>query len=180
MTFDWKVSLGDIIALCAMIGSVVMFILTSLKQSKSKDNAKNANSFYDAAKKYYDLMVDLTPSLINKSENAPVVSEERKKASCDASIVRMGSNKWVLKVFNKGNANATDISFKYLIDDAPVIIGAKGDTFPIKLLEPQKNVDYHLGIFLSLSSSSWEYEIEWTNVDGTKDSKIGVMTLPLT
>ncbi len=181
MTFDWNVSFGDIVAFCALLGSIAMFILTSIKQSKSKDSAINANSFYDAAKKYYDLMVELTPKMLNTSKGTSRdIANEVKKAICDASIVKIGSGKWILKVFNKGNMDATNVIFKYLKKDAPTILGSRGDAFPIKLLEQQKNVDYHLVIHMGLSSSSWEYEVTWTNEDGTVDRKKGVLTLPLT
>lgn len=178
MIFNWEVSFGDIIAFCAFIGTIVMFILSTRKQRKTEEFAQNANAYNDSAKKYYDLMVEQLKAEKQKSliGNAKTITV---KAYCDANIVRIGSNKWILKVFNKGNANAIDVSFKYLVNDAPDILRVRDEMFPIKLLEPQKSVDYHLGIYLGLNSSSWEYEITWTNEDGTKDGKKGILTLPL-
>ena len=175
MTFNWEVSIGDIIAFFSFIGSIVMFFLTIYKGRKTKDFAQNANAYNDSAKKYYDLMVEQLKTVqhIGNDNISP------KKAYCDANIVKNGSNNWILKVFNKGNTNATDITFKYLIDGAPSILESTGKTFPIKLLEPQKNVDYFLNIHMGLNSSSWEYEITWTNEDGITDSKKGILTLPL-
>ncbi len=175
MIINWEVSIGDLIAFLSLIGTIVMFILTNIKQRKTKDFAKNANAYNDSAKKYYDLMIE---QLITEKSISGDDKIKTKKAFCDANIVKIGSNNWILKVFNKGNVPARNVSFKYLIDDAPIIISSK-DTFPIKLLEPQKNVDYHLGIYLSLRTSSWDYEIAWTNEDGTVDSKKGILTLPL-
>lgn len=177
MTYNWEVSIGDIIALCALIGSIVMFILTINKERKTKDFAQNANAYNDSAKKYYDLMVEQLKAEKHNSVIGNVKTTS--KAYCDANIVKIGSNKWILKLFNKGNANATNVSFKYLIDGAPAILGPSGKAFPIKLLEPQKNVDFHLMIHMGLSSASWEYEITWINEDGTADSKKGILTLPL-
>ncbi len=178
MTFNGEVSVGDIIAFFSLIGSVVMFVLTMKKQRKTKDFAQNANAYNDSAKKYYDLMVEQLKADKHYSGIGNAVTAT-KKAYCDANIVKIGSNKWILKVFNKGSTNATDVTFKYLINGAPDILGPSGKTFPIKLLEPQKNVDYHLIIHMDLSSESWEYEMTWKNEDGTTDSKKGILTLPL-
>lgn len=169
MKFDFEISVGDIIALCSLIGSVVMFVLNIINQLKSKKFAQNANAYNESAKKYYDLAVEQLKVNINNVN----------KAKCDANIVKIGNNKWILKIFNKGNSDASDVTFKYLVDEAPPIIGPRRDTFPIKLLEPQKNVDCHLIIHMGLPSSSWEYEITWKNEDGNADSKKGVLTLPL-
>lgn len=155
-----------------------MFVLTSKKQSSTKSFAQNANAYNDSAKKYYDLMVEqIKAEKHNASNNG--LKTIVKQAYCDANIVKIGRNKWILKVFNKGNTNATNVSFKYLIKDAPAIFETNGKAFPIKLLEPQKNVDYHLLIHMGLNNESWEYEITWKNEDGTTDSKKGILTLPL-
>lgn len=174
MIFDWAVLVGDIIALCSLIGSIIMFIRTAKKQRETMNSAIIANSYMDSAKKYYDMMIDQLKDEKNNSSQreAKTVLE---KAYCDANIVKTGSNKWILKIFNKGYANATNVSFKYLVENAPPILGE----FPIKSLEPQKNVDNHIIIHLGLGSSSWDYEINWTNEDGTIDSKRGILTLPL-
>jgi hypothetical protein len=179
MTFNWEVSVGDIVAFIAFIGSLVMFVLTTIKQTKSKMDADGASSFYDAAKKYYDFMIDETPNFL-WGNRVSAGGEESEKANCDVSIVRTGSSNWVLKVFNKGTANANNVSFKYLVEGAPEIITTGGKAFPIKLLEPQKNVDYHFMVYLSTVGMSWEYDISWINDDGEQTSKKGVLTLPLT
>ena len=178
MTFNWEISIGDVIATFSLIGSVLMYILTSVKQKKTKDFAKNANAYNESAKKYYDLMVEQIKS---NNENINKINSTTKtnKAYCDANIIKIGRNSWILKIFNKGNAIAKDISFEFLIDEKPSIIAAPGTSFPIKLLEPQRNVDYHLGIYLGLSTHSWEYQVTWTNQDGSSDSKKGILTLPL-
>ncbi|MEX1378229.1 MAG: hypothetical protein AB1Z23_12265 [Eubacteriales bacterium] len=176
MSFDWQISVGDIIAFVSLIGSIIMFVLTTIKQTKSKSNAEGASSFNDAAKKYYELMVDITPKLLNRTK----VEEKKEKAECDAAVVRTGKSKWVIKIFNKGNSNANNVAFKYLSEDGPAIIGSVKEIFPIELIEPQKNVDYHFMVFMSTKSSSWKYELTWTNDDGTPGSKKGVITLPLT
>ena len=173
MTFDWHVSVGDIIALGSLGGSIIMFILTAIKQSKSKDSADKANSFYDAAKKYYDLMTELP-----KVENAHKNDEVYQKAICDASIVNVGSSKWVLKVYNKGKSIAKNITFNFTEEESPLVLS--NDMFPIKVLEQHDNVDLPLIVSLGTRSSSWEYEVKWENEDGTMDSKIGYLTLPLT
>ncbi|HRX09145.1 MAG TPA: hypothetical protein P5559_08280 [Candidatus Limiplasma sp.] len=167
-----EISVGDVIAFASLIGTIIMFILTTIRETKSKGSAESANAFYDAAKKYYDLMVEFKPM---SSENLSMP----KKASCDANIVRIGSGKWILKVYNKGNADAKNVTFRYLVDKAPDVFAPGGEGFPIALLEQQKNVDYHLMVHMGLSSSSWEYEITWTNEDGSEDNKKGVLTLPL-
>lgn len=174
MKFNWEVSVGDIIAFCALVGSVITYFSTRISQRKSKGFAQKADAFNDSAKKYYDLMVEKLKNV----KNAPVTDGTKMitKAYCDANIVKIGRNSWILKVYNKGSLSASDVLFKFLIDDAPTAIGIED---PMKLLEPQKNVDYHLLITLDLSGTSWEYEITWTNEDGTTDSKIGVLTLPL-
>ncbi len=101
MTFDWNVSIGDIIAFIALLGSITMFVLTTIKQAKSKNSAKSANDFYDAAKKYYDLMVDFTPKIFNHTNMVSGgYSNEVKKAICDASIVLL-SNKIPCFLANK-------------------------------------------------------------------------------
>lgn len=178
MIFKWEVSVGDVIAFFSLLGSLAMFWLTSKNQRKTKDFAQNADAYNDSAKKYYDLMVEQIKAqkLITSDNNLKMTT---KKAYCDANIVKIGSSKWILKVFNKGNGNATDVSFKYLIDNGPVILGSNPNLFLIKLLEPQKNVDFHVLIHMGLSSKSWEYEISWTNEDGTADNKKGILTLPL-
>ena len=177
MSFNWEVSIGNLISIAVFISSIVMFILTLVKQSKTKNYAESANSYFESAKKYYDLMIELTPNMINGA-----VTKGRKnlpqKANCDASVIKLGKGKWILKVFNKGDENATNISFKFL-NDGPDIIGPMGNTFPIKLLEPQNKVEYHLIVHMGLNSASWDYEITWTNEDSTTDSKKGVLTLPL-
>jgi hypothetical protein len=178
MTFNWEVSVGDIIAFISLLGSVVVFGLTSKEQRRTKDFAQNANAYNDSAKKYYDLMVEQIKAEKYNISDSNLIAKN-KKAYCDANIVKIGSNKWILKIFNKGNANATDVSFKYLVDNAPTYLTSNDKAFPIKLLEPQKNVDYHLIIHMGLSSESWDYEIMWTNEDGTTDSKKGILTLPL-
>lgn len=174
MTFNCEISFGDIIALFSLLGSIVIFWLTSRKQRKAKKFAENANAYNDSAKKYYDLMVNQI-----KAEKSAGLMSATKKAYCDANIVKIGSNQWILKVFNKGDANATDVSFRYLIDNAPALLESNGKSFPIKVLEPQKNVEYHLLIHMGLNSESWEYETTWINEDGTHDSKKGILTLPL-
>lgn len=170
MKLNFEISVGDIIALCALIGSVIMFVLNFVNQLKSKKFAQNANAYNESAKKYYDLAVEQLQ--VN-------ISNVNSTANCDANIVKIGNNKWILKIFNKGNSDASDVTFKYLDDEAPPIIGPRGDTFPIKLLEPQKNVDCHLIKHMGLPSSSWEYEITWKNEDGKTVNKKGVLTLPL-
>ncbi len=169
MKLNLEISVGDIIALCALIGSIVVFILSMISQMKTKGYAENANTYNESAKKYYDLASDQLENSNNKKEDA----------KCDANIVKLGKTKWVLKIFNKGKTDATDVTFNYLSDEGPDIIGLGESNFPIKLLEPQKNVDYHIIVHMGLRSSSWEYELKWINEDGKHDSKKGVLTLPL-
>lgn len=177
MTFNWEVSVGDIIAFLSLLGAIFMFGLAKREQRKTKDFAQKANAYNDSAKKYYDFMVDWLKA--EKHNTGVIYSSASKKAYCDANIVKIGSNKWILKIYNKGNANASDVSFKYLIENAPAILNTNGKSIPIKMLEPQKNVDYHLLIQMGSSSESWDYEISWTNEDSTTDSKKGILTLPL-
>ena len=57
MTFNWEISIGDVIATFSLESvEVLMYILTSVKQKKTKDFAKNANAYNESAKKYNDLM----------------------------------------------------------------------------------------------------------------------------
>lgn len=168
MRFNFEISIGDIIALLSLLGSIILFVINLFNQAKTKAYAENANAYNESAKKYFDLSVEHLES----KKNSIV------KATCDANIVRIEKNKWILKIFNKGTAPAINVSFKY-IDEGPDIIGGNEKDFPIKLLEPQKNVDYHIIITLSTRSSSWDYELSWYAEDGQITIKRGVLTLPL-
>lgn len=169
MSVNTEVSIGDIIAFFALLGSVVMFILNIINQIKTKAYAENANAYNESAKKYFDLASEQIMSSKDINQNA----------KCDANIVKLGKNKWILKIFNKGKISATDVSFKYLEDGGPDIVSGADVSFPIRLLEPQKSVDYHVIIHMGLRSSSWEYELTWINENGESENKRGVLTLPL-
>ncbi|MDF1617318.1 hypothetical protein [Petrocella sp. FN5] len=168
MNINLEVSVGDIIAFCALIGSIIMFVLNLINQARTKAYAENANAYNESARKYFDLAVE---QMETKKDNF-------EKAICDANIVRYGKNSWLLKIFNKGSASATNVTFKY-IDGGPDIVGGSDSNFPISLLEPQKNVDFHIIITMSTRGSSWDYELSWTAEDGQEQSKRGVLTLPL-
>lgn len=171
MEFNFTVSVGDIIAFGSLIGSVIMFVLTFIKQSQSKSDAKSANSFYTAAEKYYDMMVQATAT---KRLTQPIIS----KASCTASVVKTSNNNYVLKISNKGDAIAQEVNFRYIDEDSPEI-ESKENRFPIKFIDPENSVDFFLAIHLGLKSYSWEYELSWAEENGTISSKKGVLTLPL-
>ncbi|MBA4320015.1 MAG: hypothetical protein C0412_16565, partial [Flavobacterium sp.] len=132
----------------------------------------------ESAKKYYDLMVEQIKT--DKHSNADSsLKKNLTKAYCDANIVRIGRSDWILKLFNKGDSIAKEVSFKFLGDQSPDVLITSGKEFPLKMLEPQKNVDYHFLVTMNMGSESWEYGIVWTNEDGTRDGKKGILTLPL-
>lgn len=176
MAINLEISIGDIIALLSLIGSIIVLILTIQKHVSTKGFAENADAFNSSAKKYYDLMVQQI-NYGNHNRQDFNSQNMQNRACCDANIVKISSNKWILKVFNKGKASAKNVTFRYLVDDAPIVLS--DNPFPIKHLEPQKGVDYHLIVHMGMRSSSWDYEITWVNEDDTADRKEGILTLPL-
>ncbi len=163
MSFNSEIAIGDIISIIVLIGSFIMFLLTAIKERKTRKYAESANNSNDSAKKYYDLMIEQL--------NIKTEKEKHKKANCDINIIKTGEGKWLFKVCNNGNEIAKNIKFRFLGNDNPSIIKPRGKPFSIKILEPHKNIDYFLSIHMGLKVLSWEYEIEWENLSGLVESK---------
>lgn len=63
MNFNWEISVGDIISVFALIGSIIMFISSNSSRKEAKKSEeqaakfeKNADEHNKSAKEYYKLM----------------------------------------------------------------------------------------------------------------------------
>ena len=105
---------------------------------------------------------------------------ESKRAKCDANLVRTGKTDWILKIFNKGQSDAKNVYFNFTSEEGlDLLYSGSKNPFPILILAPQNNIDFHVPIHMGLKESSWTYNIKWDNNDGTTDEKNGELRLPL-
>lgn len=104
----------------------------------------------------------------------------KNKASCDVNIVKVSTGTYILKLFNKGESKAKEIMLKFTSEEKlDIEMDLRNPNFPVKELEPQKNIDYYI-FSNDATKGPWEYFLEWLNEDGTKGTKIGILTMPMT
>lgn len=119
-----QISLGDIVAIAALVISMYSLKKTSYfnrKQTEFAETNAKLNKF-----------------LLLKEQEEKL---QQRKADISANFVSMGKNKQVLKIFNKGKGTAKNVRLEFFEGDDLFIESDVTDKFPIPILESFQHVD---------------------------------------
>jgi hypothetical protein len=107
-------------------------------------------------------------------EMRQAAAAERAEIGC--SLLRLGSSKYRLRVFNRGKATAENVDIDF--HDGYELVGEQEVTrkFPMRALEPGQSVDLIAGVH-SQTAAKHEVNLRWTNADGTEQQKSTEVTL---
>jgi hypothetical protein len=104
--------------------------------------------------------------LLLRKEQADIDSEGQ--ADVSANVVHIATNKYKIRVFNKGKARAKDVIIRFPEDNAWVI---KDDIFPLEFLDPGKSVDLILMLFAG-SQSKTKALLSWQDRRGRVEGEV--------
>lgn len=147
MTLD----LGDVISAFALVLSIVATVTTLRFNARQKSLIASQER--------------LNQVLLAKEEDD---SRADRSADVGANLVKVGDNRWRLKVFNRGRSSARNVAIA--IDPSSDLLNS-GDVeakFPLEVLEPQQGVDLIALVHLN-SNSKQPITLRWD--DDTDDGR---------
>lgn len=101
---------------------------------------------------------------------------ESRKADVGASYVKLGSNKYRLKVFNKGKAPARNVRIEFPDGDTPVPKSEIADKFPMEVLEQHQSVDLIAAVSMGTPSKQTAI-VRWLDDHSDSNEKTVYLTL---
>jgi hypothetical protein len=151
--------LGDIIAFFALL-------LSSYSTYRTLKLKKSEKELIDVQKKLNQLIL--------KKETKE--AKEASKADLGANFITVGKHKHRLKVFNKGKANAYNVTIEFPDGNDTVIENNVEEKFPLELMERGQSVVL-IAAFHTQSKSKLKVKLIWENENGKKSEKIVFPTL---
>lgn len=153
---DFTVDLGNIIALIALL----LGIYSAFKSRRLKSLQEEV-------------------MLIEKDLKELMLEKEREetsssfKADLSANIIKLGTGKSRLKIYNKGKGIATNVRFEEIGDSDIMIMDE--DIFPLEFLEPFQSVEVIISPHAQ-SARKMKIKLTWDDESGRDLSKDVVVT----
>jgi len=99
---------------------------------------------------------------LNERLLAKEIEDEKKKdkAEVNANFFKNFNDDWTLKIFNKGNSIARNVSWEIVGDDPEWFFN--DNVFPLEILNPNQSIDIHVSVFLN-SKPKTKIRIKWSD-----------------
>lgn len=151
-SIDAATAIGDVIALAALVTSIV-----SIRKSNKAESLQAKVAELDAKLKAYEL----------------ADAEEGRKACVEARAISVGKGRR-LRICNVGKEPAREVDFKVLDKDRAGLV--MRDHVPFPELEYQKSFDEVLITYLGLNPV-FDVEVSWVDAEGSRQVKISHISL---
>ncbi|MFI0489353.1 MAG: hypothetical protein ACH344_08750 [Yersinia sp. (in: enterobacteria)] len=144
-------SSSDTIALIALLVSIYTIISSELKSRKSNKEQKVIKDEQDRMRK-----------LLLEKETKSAIDEM--KADLGANLVRLGTNKYRLKVFNRGKSEAKHVEIHFPDNDGDeyLVMSQVNDKFPYEILYPQQSIEIIASIHMG-GKAKYKIKIVWSD-----------------
>jgi hypothetical protein len=154
-----KISPSDIIAAIALIFS----IYTTTKTIK----------FNNRQKSLIDLQEKLNKILLDKESSE---SSSEKKANLGASFVKIGSNNYRLKIWNKGKATAHNVMIEFPEGNEIISERDLENKFPLEVLDVYQSVEIIAAVHMN-TKPKHAIKLIWSDGYNDRNEKIAYPTL---
>jgi len=156
---DLTVTLSDVVAIMALAFSGYAIWITS------KFNKRQLSLI--------DSQEQLNKRLLERGDSEAI---EARKADVGASLVKLGSSRYRLKVFNKGKAVARDVRIEFpngndIVPDAEI-----ADKFPMEIMEQHQSVDLIAAVHL-MTPRKHTVTLRWADDYSDSNEKTVFLTL---
>lgn len=120
----------------------------------------------------------LTQEKLNKLllEKETAVVEIEKQAELGASFLRLGGNKYRLKIWNKGRAIAQDVTIEFPEGNEVVLESEINEKFPLQFLDVHQAVELIASVSLSTKSKHL-VKLGWSDGRAQRVEKLTWVTL---
>lgn len=150
---------GDVIAACAFALSAVATLRTELFNRRQK-------ALIESQERLNQLLLD----------KEAAESSNDKKANLGASFIRLGSNKYRLKIYNKGKAVARNVRLEFPDGNDTLLASDLNEKFPMELLDVHQSVDLIASVHLG-SKPKLALRILWADDFASSNEKLVYPTL---
>jgi hypothetical protein len=144
-------SSSDVIALIALLVSLYTVISSEVR---SRKNNKEQEVIKDEQGRVRKLLLEKeTKSAINE-----------KRADLNANLVRIGTNKYRLKIFNRGKSEARQVELSFPDNDGNefLVMSEVNEKLPYEILYPQQSIELIAAIHLG-SKAKYKIKISWSD-----------------
>ena len=129
--------------------------------------------FYVAQNNLNETQKQLNNLLLKKER---LELSENSKAEVAVNLLRVGSQKYRIKVYNKGKAAARNVSLSFE-DDCDIILPDDYDSkFPMEVIEPKSSVELIASVTM-MSKSKYEVTAFWEDSTSGVNSKKSIITI---
>jgi len=149
-TFD----LGDVIAALALAASVWAILKTDRFNRRQ-------NAFQKTADQLNQLLIDK-----EAQEN-----QAQRRADIGVTIYKIGKSDYRMKIFNKGKANATNVTIEEVGDGRLLMPSDIQRKFPAALMEPQQSIELHVIVHFG-SPAKTQVQVTWDDAYGQGQQKL--------
>lgn len=118
----------------------------------------------------YNRRADRLNALLIERES--LESESQKRADVSANFVKVGTNSYRLKVFNKGIGTATNVRLETLDDKAAALLMSDdlASKFPLPVLEQHQSIEVHARVHMQ-SPNRAQIRLLWDDASGKDRQK---------
>lgn len=148
-------------ALILSFASMVLALVSLAKSSKAQKLQNRVN----------ELELKIKQNEVEKLEKE---KEEAKNACVEARIIKIGNDRYRLKVWNSGGNTAYNVTAKFE-DNSEIIIMDQGK-MPYEELEPNKSFELTLVLYFS-SHLKARAITQWTDMNGETKSKSQIVSI---
>ena len=129
--------------------------------------------YNDRQKSLIESQEKLNQRLLEKEE-ADSISD--KKADLGATFIKLGSNKFKLKIWNKGKTTARNVSIEFPEGNDCIIESDISEKFPLEALDTHQSVELIAAVHMG-TKSKHAIKLIWTDEFSQKNEKIVYPTL---
>ena len=129
--------------------------------------------FHERQKTLIEVQERLQRQLLAKEENQALAG---KKADLGASFLRLGSSRYRLKIFNKGNSSARNVTISFPEGNDCLIQSDIDSKFPLEMLDTHQSVELIAAIHMR-SKSKQVIKLAWSDEFSPTNEKVLYPTL---
>jgi hypothetical protein len=148
-----QIATGDVVSACALIIAIYSAWTTSRFN-------KRQTEFQDTADRLNQMLM----------EKEAAESMAQKQADLSANFYKVTTNRYRLKVFNRGRGIASNVRLEVLDDSELLLEHDIKRKFPMPLMEPQSSVELIAAVFHG-SPSRAHIRLTWNDATGEERSK---------
>lgn len=109
-------------------------------------------------------------------EKEVVEATDEKRANLGATFIKLGSNKYRLKIWNKGKAIARDVNIEFPEGNEVLIESEISSKFPLEVLDTHQSVELIAAVHMGTKSKHL-FRLVWTDDHNERNEKITYATL---